>query len=239
MCKITVVMPVKNGGKYLTESIESVLEQTFTDFEFLIFDDSSSDNSVNVIHRYEDSRINLITETSNYIDNLNRGIELSKGKYIARMDQDDIMYPEKLQTQFELMENNDIDVCGTAVRLFGETFDEPYLEVLEKGVIEDPLLAFSRDNFIHNSTAMIRKAFLIRNKLRYEPYFPAEDYKFWIEIAKRNGKFYMIHEPFLNYRISAGQAGTVNSAESKRQTIVLKSEIQQYLKQELHQKTVE
>lgn len=232
MCRITVLMTVKNGEKHLAKCMESVLSQTFTDFEFLIFDDGSVDSTLKILNSYNDDRITIFTDTTGYIDNLNRGIKIANGKYIVRMDHDDIMFLEKIAIQFELMENHDIDVCGTAVYLFGEERDAPELEILEAGFIEDPIFALKTVNYIHHSTTMLRKEFLIKNNLKYEDYFPADDYKLWFEIAKMNGKFYMVPQPLLFYRVWRGQSGTVYAVESGRQIDAVQEEIQEYLNAE-------
>ena len=86
MPEITILMPVRNGEKYIKESIDSILKQTFTDFELLIMDDGSTDRTVERIERYTDERIRLIRRKHNFIRNLNEGLELALGAYIARMD---------------------------------------------------------------------------------------------------------------------------------------------------------
>ena len=105
---ITVLMPVYNGEKYLQQAIESILKQTFTDFEFLIINDGSTDNSENIILSYDDSRIRYIKNEENLrlIRTLNKGIELAKGKYIARMDCDDISLPYRFEKQLKEFQNN-------------------------------------------------------------------------------------------------------------------------------------
>ena len=94
--KVTVFMPVYNGEKYLREAIDSILNQTFTDFEFLIINDGSTDSSVEIINSYDDSRIRLIHNEKNLklVATLNKGLDLARGKYIARMDCDDISLPD-------------------------------------------------------------------------------------------------------------------------------------------------
>ena len=96
MPEITVLMPVRNGERYIKESIDSVLNQTLTDFEFLIIDDGSTDRTVEIIQGYTDKRIRLVRKEHQFIQNLNEGLELASGSYIARMDADDIMEDYKL-----------------------------------------------------------------------------------------------------------------------------------------------
>ena len=113
--KVTVLMPVYNCEKYLRESIESILNQTFKDFEFLIINDGSSDKSAEIVESYNDNRINFVQNEKNIglAASLNRGLDIAKGEYIARMDADDISLPERLEKQVRFMETNpQIGICG-------------------------------------------------------------------------------------------------------------------------------
>ncbi len=117
--RVTVLMPVYNGLPYLREAIESVLCQTFTDFEFLIVDDASTDGSTDLIKSYGDSRIRLIRNEHNLgtSGSMNRGIELACAEYIARIDQDDVCLPERLREQLAFIESRpDLEiVCSWEV----------------------------------------------------------------------------------------------------------------------------
>jgi len=118
---ISVVMPVYNGGKYLPESIESILNQSYKEFEFIIVNDGSSDRSLEIIQHYanQDNRIKIISrENKGNVFSLNEGILNATGKYIARIDQDDIARKERLKKQLEFMQNNNLDICGSSVELF-------------------------------------------------------------------------------------------------------------------------
>ena len=114
--KVTVLMPVYNGEKYLREAIDSILNQTYSDFKFLIIDDGSTDKSKNIIKSYNDSRINLYVNETNLglAKTLNKGIDLINTEYIARMDCDDISLPNRLQKQVEFMDSHpNVGICGT------------------------------------------------------------------------------------------------------------------------------
>ena len=106
--EVTVLMPVYNGAEFINESIESVLNQTLKNFEFLIIDDGSIDNSADIIRTYQDPRIHFILNETNIglVNTLNKGIELARGNFIARMDQDDICHPERLEKQFDFVKMN-------------------------------------------------------------------------------------------------------------------------------------
>lgn len=113
--KITVLISVYNGEKYLREAIESILGQTFSDFEFLIINDASTDSSREIILSCKDSRIKLIDNEINLglTKSLNKGLKLAQGEYVARMDADDVSLPSRLEKQVEFLENNpEIGVLG-------------------------------------------------------------------------------------------------------------------------------
>lgn len=102
---ITVLTTVYNGSLYLEKTIESILNQTFSDFDFLIIDDASTDNSVEIIKSYNDHRIVFIQNSKNIgqLASLNKGLKIAKGKYIARLDQDDVCLPKRLQEQYDFL----------------------------------------------------------------------------------------------------------------------------------------
>jgi glycosyltransferase involved in cell wall biosynthesis len=113
---VTVLMSVYNGERFLNEAIESILTQTFTDFEFLIINDGSTDDSVKIIESFQDSRIRLINNERNLklIASLNKGVSLAMGKYIARMDCDDVSMPDRLEKEVRFLESNEeYGVVGT------------------------------------------------------------------------------------------------------------------------------
>src|SRR5580698_539934 len=106
--KVTVLMAVFNGEKYLKESITSILTQTFTDFEFLIVNDGSTDKSVEIINEFKDNRIRLVNNSLNagVAKALNKSFALIQGDYVARMDCDDICLPERLEKEVAILNNN-------------------------------------------------------------------------------------------------------------------------------------
>ena len=183
MPSITVLMPVYNAEKHLSEAIESILNQTYKDFEFLIINDGSSDQSESIINRYNDKRIRYIKNNTNLkiAETLNKGISLAKGKYIARMDADDISLPERLMHQVDFLDSNpDVGVCGTWFRTTGisnRTVRTP---------VDDPNIKsflFFNSPFCHPSV-MIRKEILLLNNITYEDILYAEDYLLWIKLSR-------------------------------------------------------
>jgi glycosyltransferase involved in cell wall biosynthesis len=129
MAKISVVMSVCNGERHLKESVESILSQTFADFEFIIINDGSTDGTREILESYTDPRIVVVhQENMGLTRSLNRAMAMARGKYIARQDADDISMPERLETQFEYMERNpNIGLVGSyylVVDEQGKSIDE-------------------------------------------------------------------------------------------------------------------
>ena len=206
---ISVIMTVYNAEHYLYESINSVLNQTFFDFEFIIIDDGSIDNSINAIKKFKDSRIQLIQEKhQNYIDLLNKLIKYARGKYIVKMDDDDIMIENRLEKQYTYMENNlDIDVCGSWAETFGKN---SYLIQTPISNLEIQSLLLLKSPIVH-PTVIFRKSSIDSycskfSTVFYNPnYKYADDYKLWIDLAMNNWKFANIPEVLLKYRLSDKQ----------------------------------
>lgn len=228
MHKISIILPVKNGEKYISEAVDSVLAQSFKDFELLIFDDASTDGTMKILSAYNDPRIKIFPEIGGFIANLNKGIEISEGKYIARMDADDVMSTNRLETQFRIMEDNDFDVCASWIKIFGEGFD-PFTQRNLSGFICNPLQQMIAGNFIAHPTVILRREFLIDHDLWYKDYPYAEDYKLWFDIAKAEGKFYMEPKALLFYRISHQQITRLKKQECINQSVLIQKEIIEYL----------
>lgn len=223
-------MPVYNCGQYVAEAIESVLKQSFTDFEFIIIDDGSTDSTLDIIRTYKDKRIVLLQNKHDFIATLNLGFRNASGKYIARMDADDIMHIDRLKVQYNIMEEvPGITVCGTWVTLFGEHVNKGASPVSFSGMIKNPLLQLLKGNILYHPTVMLRKEFLTTHNLVYENYAYAEDFKLWVEIAKRGGVFYVESVPLLYYRISQSQVSHLKMTDQKATAWLIKQEIVSFL----------
>lgn len=185
--KVTILMPVFNGEEYLRQAIVSILEQTFTDFEFLIINDGSMDSSVDIIQSYDDERIRLIHNKKNLklISTLNKGIRLSRGQYIARMDCDDISHPERIAKQVAFMEANpEVGVLGTGIFIIDRNGKRKYK-------FRYP----TKHNFLHWSlcfyspivhpAVMIRKNLLMKVGGYDHGMVHAEDYDLWRRLIKK------------------------------------------------------
>jgi len=200
---VTVLMPVYNGEPFVADAVESILGQTFRDFEFLILDDASTDRSVEIIEGYGDSRIRIVRNEQQIelIRTLNRGLELARGKYVARMDADDISLPERLERQVAFLEANpDVGACGAWVVTMGDCegeiwgYPESATEIRCR-LLFDAALA-------HPSVCMRRDAFA-RHHLQFDEAYPhAEDYQLW-RTASEKFPLANIGEVLVRYRIHA------------------------------------
>ena len=228
--KISVVMSAYNVEKYIREAIDSIVNQSFTDFECIIVDDGSTDGTKDTIRSYDDKRILLVENKHDFIASLNMGMKMATGKYIARMDADDIMHPDRLKIQHSIMESEpSITVCGTWMNIFGENISKRAFGI-GNGLIEHPLLMFLKRCFIANPSTMVRSDFLRKHRIRYEKeYIHAEDFKFWVEVAKHRGVFYVESQPLVNYRISENQVTKRKREEQKTTSERISREILYYL----------
>ena len=200
---ISVVLAVYNGELYLKEAIDSILSQTFKDFEFIIINDGSKDSTSEIILGYDDPRIVYIDNGVNkgLINSLNIGLSSSRGKYIARMDADDISFPQRLQVQFDFMEANpEIGICGSYIEeIFFERPNERKNQKFPENDSEIKAYTFFQAPFCH-PTVVMRKALLEENNLLYpKEYYRAEDYALWVELLKYTHA-YNIPSVLLQYR---------------------------------------
>lgn len=203
MCGVTVVMPVYNTEKYLKQAIESILKQTYTDFELLIIDDASSDGSIDIINQCSDRRIRLIrNEVNKGISRTrNIGIELSNSKYIALMDSDDIAVPTRLEKEVQYLDTNkEIDVVGghlRAIDMEGMDLNKQWSVYLNPKYIKAYLLL---SNTVANGTTMFRKSFVDQYNIRFEENsIGAEDYRFWVDCSL-HGNIANLDEVLLYWR---------------------------------------
>lgn len=213
MPKISVVMPVYNTANYLNEAIDSILNQTFTDFEFIIVDDCSTDGSLEIIKSYTDERIILIENEVNkgYIFGLNHALALAKGNYIARMDSDDVSVKTRLNEQFNFLEKNlKVGIVGSFVSIINETVND-FKDIWSYPISDEEirLHLIANSPFAHPSV-MLRRHLLSNHNLKYsKDFYPCEDYFLWHEILKCS-EGYNIPEVLLRYRRHQNQT-TVTS----------------------------
>ncbi len=201
---ISVIMSVYNAEKYLDEAIQSILDQTYQDFEFIIINDGSTDKSLEIMEKYknQDDRIVLMTrKNKGLVASLNEGIEKAKGKYIARMDADDISLPQRFEKQIELMEKENLDICGSHFFIVDERSKYLSARVVSCRIDFNYMILSRSVPFAHGSV-MIKKDFLITHELAYGKtvYNKAEDYALWIEFANNHAKISNVDEFLFKYR---------------------------------------
>ncbi len=185
--KVTVIMPVYNAGAYIKEAINSILEQSFTDFELLIIDDGSTDNSLLIIESFKNSKIRLLQNNTNQglVFTRNRGIEEAKGEYLAWLDADDYAMPQRLEVQITYLEKyKNIALLGSYADYMYEN-GEVYYTVMPKTDSKTLGIWLLFQNCFPQSSVIIRKTALFSPiNLRYREGFPpAEDYDLWVQLA--------------------------------------------------------
>lgn len=202
MPTVSVLMPVYNGGNFLKDAVESILNQTYRDFEFLIINDGSVDNSLEILKSYSDSRIIIIDngENKGLIYSLNKGLKLAKGEFIVRMDADDISFEDRIEKQVDFMvKNPEIGISGTYIQIFGENINQEVLKFPVNPGINKAQLLFSP--CLAHPSVIIRKLIIDSHNLYYRhEYKHAEDYDYWIE-AINYTKISNIPEVLLKYRV--------------------------------------
>ncbi len=223
---VSVILPVYNGEQYLKESVESILNQTYRKIELIIINDCSSDNSDEIIKSFEDERINYHKnlENLNLIQTLNKGISISKGKYIVRIDQDDIALPERIEKQVLYMETNpECVVCGS------------YIQLIKKDILTDEIVKYYSNNddikfallfhspFAHPAV-IIRAGILHENTVSYNNlYTHAEDYQLWTKLSTY-GKFHNIPDVLTHYRIHNEQTSSLHKDFQEKQINIIRYE---------------
>ncbi len=238
MTLVSVIMPVYNTKEeYLRAAIESILNQTFSDFEFIIINDGSTNNAEDVILSYKDERIKYLKqENQGIVGALNRGLEESRGEYIARMDSDDISYPERLEKQYNfLTENQDISILGANIRILPQN---RVLKMPQNIAVMDLL----SDNCLIHPTVMIRKSDLQKYNLRYENDCPyAEDYNLWAKALMRDLHIKNMQEVLLDYRVYPENSTTKNREERIKSSFKVQDMLLNYLTDDvkLHKKLLE
>lgn len=207
---ISVVLPVYNGEKHLSEAIDSILAQTFSDFELIIIDDGSTDGSLRILQEYQklDPRIRLVTrENRNLATTLNESLDMARGKWVARMDQDDIALPQRFDRQLEWLEKTHADMTGSWVKFFGSWDHRTWRGYQTDAAIKIDMLF--KSPFVHPSV-MMRTALL--RQLKYDKKSEkAEDYDLWVRAAQAGWVMTNVPEVLLLYRQHASQISTKSS----------------------------
>ena len=202
---VSVIMPAFNAEKYIGKAIESILNQTLTEFEFIIVNDGSTDRTEEIILSYQDHRIVYVKNEKNLklVLSLNKAVRMARGKYIARMDADDISTKERLSIQLKAIEKTGADVLGSAARYFGD-FKKSHVKMMPGSLAEIKYCMLSFCPLIHPT--IIAKAKVLKENPyseRYDNY--AEDFALWAELIVKGYRILNITDICLHYRISHSQ----------------------------------
>ena len=221
---VSVITPVYNREKYLAKCIESILNQTYENFEFIIIDDNSSDLTVNIIKDYllRDSRIKFLENNKNLGATLsfNRGLDIAKGKYIARMDSDDISFLDRFKKQVDIFESwHDLEVLGTGAVLIDHKENEigrkqfPSNFKKISNIIETGVPVFDPSVMMRSSTLKEINGF--DNRLA-----PADDYHLWLTLFKQKKIISNIDDYLIKYRLHDSNLSKVASREQLQKSFL-------------------
>lgn len=223
---VSVLLPVYNCERYLADAIESILTQSFSDFEFIIIDDGSTDRSSEVIASFGDQRIKVFQhENRGLAATLNRGIGLATGKYIARQDQDDLSYPERLAHQVAFMEAHpNCALLGTWAQIMEI---DRVVNRFHRHPVDDAELRYLmlfNNPFVHSSVMLRRSALDQVGGYTTDPdRQPPEDFELWSRLA-RVGGIANLGEVLLAYREIPGSMSRVGPSPFRRRLITICSE---------------
>ena len=220
--KLTVLMPVYNGGQFLRESITSVLTQTLSDFELLVIDGGSKDETLDLLGTIRDSRLRVISKPLNLIDSLNVGLDEAKGEYIARMDADDVAEPLRFARQLSYLKANpEVVLVGSNAHIIdthGKKLGNAYMPQASWWV---EWCLFFGCAFIHPSV-MFSRHLVVQHGLRYgelpiayKSFFTlpspleSEDYLFWV-LASRHGRVCNLASRDIRLRLHTSSKSYIN-----------------------------
>lgn len=213
MAKVTILMPTYNVAPYVKEAIASVLRQTYRDFELLVIDDCSTDNTVSLVRSIDDPRIHIVQNEKNVglAENLNRGLSHITTEYVARMDGDDIAEPRWLEREVTILDSHpEIGICSGGFERFGTVkslvrFPERHEDCMANMLFECSVIV-----------PTFRMSLYRDHGLRYSTIaFPAEDYRFWAECL-RITKIYNVQETLFHYRMHPTQICTARREEQQK-----------------------
>lgn len=224
---VSIITPMYNSEKYISEMIKSVISQTYINWELIIVDDCSKDNSVNIVNRFvkNDKRIRLLRQEKNKGPSCarNRAINESKGRFIAFLDSDDIWINTKLEKQIEYMKNNDVAITCTSYKIASEDNNIIYRDFIVPKIITYKMLL--RQNYLSCDTVIIDKKYF--KDLNIDNNIKHEDYIFWLKLIKNIEYVHGIQESLAIYRVRRGSrsSGKINSAIEIYKLYRLKEEL--------------
>lgn len=231
MVKISALMSVYNGERHLAQAVESILNQTFTDFQFIIIDDGSTDGTRAILESYGDSRIVLIYNQENMglPRSLNRGLALAQGEYVARIDADDVAMPHRFERQIAFLEKHpEIGILGSACQLIDTNGREQGFWRMPPNDLQIRWKSLLATPFCH-PTVMMRRDVLTQNGLKYdEALLIPEDYDLWTRMLKYT-RGANLSEPLIQYRLGYGVTSALKETLLKNHDMIALRTIQEQL----------
>ena len=199
---VSVIMPCYNSEKYLKEAIESILNQTYANFELIIVDDGSTDNTWRIIQEYKKKDFRVVTTKNLYKKGIpggmNTGLDLSRGRYITRMDSDDISLPTRFEKQVSFLTNNEkYGFCSTNMSAFGK-IDSPGLYKKQEAPLE---WLFFWSNPVPSAATMYRAKIIKDNGIKFRDYKVGQDYDFLAQVQTVTKGYILYEESLYQYRI--------------------------------------
>jgi len=221
----SIIIPVYNCEKTIKQTLDSVLNQTFDDYELIIIDDCSKDESLNVINEYsnkfKDIKIIINNQNLGVANSRNIGFRIAKGDFVALLDSDDLWKQDKLAKQKLILENTGCDICCTSYNFIDA--DSKNIKKTYKVPSHINYNMLLKENYIGCSSVVIKRSILINNYMKSN--FSHEDYALWLELARKGHEIIGIDEPLMNYRIlnSSRSYNKIKSAKG-RMTIYMNQE---------------
>jgi glycosyltransferase involved in cell wall biosynthesis len=218
MVTVSVLMPVFNGEKYLAAAVESILAQTFRDFEFIVIDDGSKDGSLRILQEFQkrEPRMRIISRDNRGVARtFNELLSYAQGEYVALNAQDDIALPERLALQVAFLRARPRVVCaGGSFELIDA--DDRYLTLLRPVQTDEEIqrLALAGSGSINASSAMIRRESALSVGGCNHEFYPAEDLDFWLRLGEI-GELANLHEPLVRYRLHSASISEQNRSQQR------------------------
>lgn len=236
MVAVSFLISVYNGECYIEDCLQSVFNQTFSDYELIVVNDCSTDSTQILIQRYKDKRVKLINNPTNYglTKSLNIGLKFCQGSYIARLDADDIASPHRIARQFQFMEKNkhvgvlgtNVDIIDTRSKRVNKRLNlhpkcDHHINCIWTSYFDSPLW---------HSTAFMRKSALCKVKLKYdEDLRTSQDYKLWLDCISKDIKISNLREKLVDYRVSTN---SISNNYSEKNIIKVAEFTVEFLKKE-------
>lgn len=222
---VSVILPAFNSAEYIEDAVACILGQSYRDLELIVMYEKSDDDTLEKILALQknDQRIRIsFCKNKGLAEALNEGIDLARGQFVARMDADDLCHTERLSKQIELLEKSGADVCGCHYQVISKSGKIKFVTMVALNHFLIGVSMTSGVPFAHGS-ALIRKSYLDKNKVRYKKGFPAEDYDLWLTVYGEGGKFINYDEILYSYRDIESSLSKINKKNVKKCTIKLKN----------------